>query len=199
MLDFLRVFLAGAGAKEVFAQMIGFVAMTLIVLSFQQKSRKGILMMQLVAEVFWVLHFGLIAAYTGMALNMLGVVRCYVYANRETKKWANNNAIPFIFFALSIVVGILSWKNMYSLLPMAAVCITSFVLWSKKPHIIRYFSYPGCICWLIFNVVSRSYAGIATEVFNLSSITVGIIRFDIGKKNRQPTETLVTENGACGF
>lgn len=196
-MDFLRGFSAGAGATEIFAQMIGFVAMMLIVLSFQQKSRKGILMMQLIAETFWVLHFGLIGAYTGMALNMLGVVRCYVYANRETKKWANSEAIPYIFFALSIVVGILSWKNMYSLLPMAAVCITSFVLWSNKAHIIRYFSYPGCICWLIFNIASGSYAGIATEVFNLSSITIGIIRLDIGKKKPEPTETLVADSAIC--
>ncbi len=157
--------------------------MTLIVLSFQQKTRKGILMMQLIAEAFWVLHFGLIGAYTGMALNILGVVRCYVYANRETKKWANSETIPYIFFTLSIITGILSWTNAYSLLPMAAVCITSFVLWSKKAHIIRYFSYPGCICWLIFNIASGSYAGIVTELFNISSVTVGIIRFDI-RKNR---------------
>ncbi len=194
---FIKEFLVGTGSKGIVAQIIGFVAMTLIVLSFQQKSRKGILIMQLVAEIFWVLHFGLIGAYTGMALNMLGVVRCYVYANRETKKWANSEAIPYIFFALSIVVGILSWKNMYSLLPMAAVCITSFVLWSNKAHIIRYFSYPGCICWLIFNMVSGSYAGIATEVFNLSSITVGIIRFDIGKKKPEPTQTLVADSVIC--
>lgn len=138
-------------------------------------------MFQLVAEVFWVLHYGLLGAYTGMALNMLGVLRCYVYANRDTKKWASNEAIPFIFFALAIVTGILTWKNASSLLPMAAVAITSFVLWSKKANIIRYFSYPGCICWLIFNVISGSYAGTMTELFNLGSITVGIIRYDIGK------------------
>ncbi|NLX94079.1 MAG: YgjV family protein [Clostridiales bacterium] len=182
-MNFTREFSMGIGAKELLAQIIGFVAMTLIVLSFQQKTRKGILMMQLIAEAFWVLHFGLIGAYTGMALNILGVVRCYVYANRETKKWANSETIPYIFFTLSIITGILSWTNAYSLLPMAAVCITSFVLWSKKAHIIRYFSYPGCICWLIFNIASGSYAGIVTELFNISSVTVGIIRFDI-RKNR---------------
>lgn len=187
-MDFLRGFSAGTGAKEVVAQVIGFIAMTIFVFSFQQKSRKGILMVQLIAEAFWVLHYGLIGAYTGMALNMLGVVRCYVYANRETKKWADKEAIPFIFFALSIVTGIIFWKNMYSLLPMAAVCITSFVLWSKKANIIRYFSYPGCICWLIFNIFSGSYAGTMTELFNLGSITVGIIRFDIGKNTKQHTE-----------
>ena len=188
-MDFLKGFFAQAGAKEIIAQVVGFVAMTILVASFQQKSRKGILMFQLVVEVFWVLHYGLLGAYTGMALNMLGVIRCYVYANRETKKWASSEAIPFIFFALAIVTGVLSWKDASSLLPMAAVAITSFVLWSHKARIIRYFSYPGCICWLIFNVINGSYAGVMTELFNIGSITVGIIRYDIGKNAVQNTES----------
>ena len=188
VLDFIKDFFAGMGAKEIIAQIIGFIAMAIIVASFQQKTRKGILLYQLTAEVFWVLHYGMIGAYTGMALNILGVIRCYVYASRETKKWADKEYIPAIFFILSVATGIVSWKNAASLLPMAAVCITSFVLWSKKANIVRIYSYPGCVCWLIFNFISGSYAGVMTELFNLTSITVGILRLDIGKNKKLPAE-----------
>lgn len=187
LLNYIKNFLSGMSTKEIIAQSIGFVAMAILVASFQQKSRKTILLFQLVSEALWVLHYALIGAYPGMALNGLGVVRCYVYANRETKKWANKEFIPYLFFILAVLTGILSWEGAKSLLPMAAVCITSFVLWSKNPKIIRIFSYPGCACWLVFNFISGSYPGVATEIFNLCSITVGIIRFDLGgKRKRQP-------------
>ena len=192
-MDFVKGFPAGTGTKEIIAQVIGFVAMTIFVFSFQQKTRKGILMLQLVSEIFWVLHYGLIGAYTGMALNILGVVRCYVYASRETKKWADKKYIPALFFAASIVTGILSWESAASLLPMAAVCMTSFVLWSKKADVVRALSYPGCVCWLIFNFISGSYAGVLTELFNLGSITVGILRFDIGKNKKQPVQAAAVD------
>ena len=186
-MDFIKNFSSGTGLKEIVAQIIGFVAMAIFVFSFQQKTRKGILMLQMISEAFWVLHYGMIGAYTGMALNMLGVIRCYVYASRETKKWADKDFIPVIFFLLSIATGVITWGGPASLLPMSAVCITSFVLWSNKPNIIRYFSYPGCACWLVFNFISGSYAGVLTEMFNLGSITVGIFRFDIRKNKKQPS------------
>ena len=192
-MDFIKGFSAGTGTKEIVAQVIGFVAMTIFVFSFQQKTRKGILLVQLIAEIFWVMHYGMIGAYTGMALNMLGVVRCYVYANRETKKWADKPFIPAVFFFLAIATGIVSWESAASLLPMAAVCITSFVLWFKKPGVVRALSYPGCICWLIFNFISGSYAGVLTELFNIGSITVGILRFDIGKNKKQPVQAAAVD------
>ncbi|MGI6248935.1 MAG: YgjV family protein [Acutalibacteraceae bacterium] len=190
-MTFLRDLRVGADPYRFIAQLIGFVGMSLMVFSFQQKSRKGILVAQMVGEAFWVVHYGMLGAYTGMALNILGVIRCYVYSQRETKKWANHTAVPIIFFIASIITGILSWTGPASLLPMAAVCITSFVLWSKKPNIVRAFSYPGCTFWLIFNLINRSYAGVLTELFNLASITVGIIRLDIGKnKKRTPADSV---------
>lgn len=178
-MDFIKTYFASMGAKDYIAQFIGFIAMALMILSFQKKTRREILMMQLVSEIFWVVHYGMIGAYTGMALNILGVVRCYVYAERENKKGVNKSYVPFIFFFGSILMSLASWEGPRSLLPMAAVCITSFVLWFEKAHIVRVLSYPGCTCWLIFNLLSGSWAGVITEVFNLSSITVGIVRHDL--------------------
>ncbi len=185
---YIKDFFAGMGAKEIIAQAIGFVAMVLLVYSFQKNTRKGILTLQLASESLWVVHYFMIGAYTGMALNLVGVARCYVYANRETKKWADKAFIPMLFFIISIATGVLTWDGTASVLPMAAVCITSFVLWSKKPKIIRLFSAPGCACWLVFNFLSGSYPGVLTEIFNLVSISAGIIRYDIRKKEMQPPE-----------
>lgn len=196
-MNFTKEFFMAMDAQEIAAQAVGFVAMLLLIVSYQQKTRKGILSVQLIAALLWFCHYGLIGAYTGMALNILGALRCFVYANREIKKWASHAAVPFIFFTLAVVTAGVTWSGPASLLPMAAICITSFVLWSKNPGVIRAFSYPGSVCWLIFNVLSGSYPGVATEIFTLVSITVGILRFDIGKKKKQPIETAAADRVVC--
>lgn len=182
-MNFIKDFFDGMGTKEIVGQMIGLVAMTILVASFQRNTQKKILTFQLTAELLWVVHYALIGAYTGMALNLVGAARCYVFANRG-KKWADKAYMPYLFFFFSIAAGLAAWTSPVSLLPIAAVSTISFALWSKKPAIIRIFSAPGCTCWLIFNIISSSYAGVLTEVLNLISITVGIIRYDIGKNKK---------------
>lgn len=171
---------------EIAAQAVGFAAMVLLVSSFQMKTRQKILALQLVSETLWVTHYALLGAYTGMALNLVAAARCFVYAKRETKKWADKPLIPWLFFASAVIVALLSWTGPASLLPMTSVCITSFVAWSKRPVIIRVFSIPGCICWFVFNLLSGSYAGVVTEVLNITSIIAGIIRIDILHKGERP-------------
>ena len=187
-MNFIKEFFSGMGIKGIAAQAIGFVAMALLVYSFQKNTQKGILKLQMASESLWVVHYLLIGAYTGMALNFVGVARCYVYANRETKKWAGKSCVPVLFFVISVAACALTWNGPASLLPMTSVCLSSFVLWSKNPRIIRFFSVPSCACWLIFNIISGSYAGVLTEILNIASIAVGIARYDIGKHKKQQPE-----------
>lgn len=185
-MNFISAFITEHGPVETAAQVIGFVAMTLLVASFQQKTRNRILGVQMVSGTLWTVHYALLGAYTGMALNFVGVVRCFVYANRKDGNRFDNNYIPGIFMVVSVAVGLLSWTGPASLLPMASLSFTSFAYWSKNPTVLRVLSYPNCICWLLFNIISGSYAGIATEVFNLISVTVGILRHDVFKKKVVP-------------
>lgn len=182
--------------REIAAQAVGFAAMVLLVSSFQMKTRQKILGFQLVSETLWVTHYALLGAYTGMALNFVAAARCFVYAKRETKKWADKPIIPWLFFTAAVIVALLSWTGPASLLPMASVCITSFVAWSKRPVIIRVFSIPGCACWFVFNLLSGSYAGVLTEILNISSIVAGIIRIDILHKGEQRQAAPVGEETA---
>jgi len=194
--DFFKGLFTSMQPRGIAAQAVGFAAMVLLVSSFQMKTRKKILGLQLASETLWVTHYALLGAYTGMALNFVAAARCFVYAKRETKKWADKPLIPWLFFTVAVIVTLLSWTGPASLLPMASVCITSFVAWSKRPVIIRVFSIPGCVCWFVFNLLSGSYAGVVTEILNITSIVTGIIRIDIlHKGGRRQTPPGATQAG----
>lgn len=167
--------------KETIGQIIGFVAMAIIVASYQQKSHKNILTFQMVSGLLFTVHYIMLGAYTGAVMNLLGAVRSLVYSNRG-KKWSSSILWPICFSIAFLISGILTWDNVFSVFPLIAMLMSSVVLWIEQPKINRILSLPTSSCWLIYNIKTLSYPGIITEIFVLSSIIIGIIRLDIKKK-----------------
>jgi len=56
--------------------------------------------------------------------------------------------------------------------------------WVKNPKYTRLIYLPSSPCWLIYNVVNLSIAGVLTEIFASSSLLIAIFRFDILKKEK---------------
>lgn len=168
---------------EIIGQIIGFIAMGIIVISYQQKTHKNILVFQMVSGLLFTIHYIMLGAYTGAVMNLLGAFRSLVYANRD-KKWAKSVLWPTLFSIGFLISGILTWDNVYSVFPLIAMLMSSVVLWIEQPKINRIFSLPTSTCWLIYNIKTVSIPGIVTEIFVLTSIIVGIIRLDIKRKNK---------------
>lgn len=163
---------------ETVGQIIGFIAMGIIVFSYQQKSHKSILTFQMVSGALFTLHYLLLGAYTGCVSNFIGATRSLIYANAGKNKFASFKLWPVIYSIVFTVSGIITWDNIFSLFPIIAMVASSVVLWIDSPKINRALSIPTSACWLIYNVANLSWAGIATEIFVLSSIVIGMIRLD---------------------
>ena len=155
--------------------------MAVIVISYQQKSHKNILTLQMVSGLLFTVHYLMLGAYTGAIMNLLGAFRSLVYSNRR-KYWASSKIWPIGFSVAFLISGILTWDNVFSVFPLIAMLMSSVVLWIEQPKINRMLSLPTSTCWLIYNIKTVSYPGIITEIFVLSSIVIGIIRLDIKKK-----------------
>ncbi len=168
--------------NNIIAQIIGAVALGMAIISFQQNTRKKILLFQLIAGSIFSIHFLLLGAYTGAALNALSVCRNIIFYNKS-KKWASHIHWLFLFIFVSIIVGILTWENIITLFAMTGMVLGSVSFWLDNPKYVRRLSFPISMLWIVYNIVNKSYAGILTELFVMSSVIIGIFRFDI-KKNK---------------
>ena len=88
---------------ETVAQIVGFGGAALNGLSFQQKKRKGIIGVQIGAAVLFIIHYILLGAYTGAALNFIGLLRSIVFINND-KKWAKSP----VWLGVSVVISAIS-------------------------------------------------------------------------------------------
>ncbi|MBR6739978.1 MAG: YgjV family protein [Clostridia bacterium] len=166
---------------ETFAQILGFIGLALAIVSFQSNRRRNILLFQLLAGTVFTLHFLLIGAYTGSLLNVIGVARSAVFSFKG-KKWADSRVWIGVFCAAMAVIGIFTWDGPASLLPTVAMMLTTVAFFLSNPTYIRRLNLPSSPMWMVYNLINRSYGGILTECFVMTSLLIAMFRFDRKKK-----------------
>ena len=176
-MEILKEYFSGKDTTFIISQLIGFVAAALLLLSFQQRTHKRIVVIQACSGFLFAVQYLMLGAYEGMIGNVVGFTRSIAYSFRGNSKAVDHIACPVVFAILAGIGGIATYTSPASLLPMAAMIITSFVNWSPNTQQLRALNMPTSAMWLIYNVICSSYSGIVTEVLNLLSITVGLIRF----------------------
>lgn len=177
---------------KIFAQILSIIAMTIALLSFQQKTQRRIVLFQFCSSFLFGVHFLLIAAPTGALLNFMAAARALVYSARG-KKWADHwgwlllfSALPFGIYGLSFAAFGLAptLENFFiELLPTLGMISTTISFRMKKAAKVRAFSLISSPLWLVYNIIHFSIGGILTESFSLLSILIGILRLDI-KRSR---------------
>ena len=168
----------------IIAQIIGIAALSCSVISFQQKTHKFILMLQLIANALFVLHFALLGAYTGAILNAIAMIRAIVFVNKD-KAWAKNIAWLILFCVVSVATGVFTWDDsIISILPVLGMLFTTVAFWIKNPKYVRMVAFPSSPLWLIYNINCSAWGGVATEVINIISIIIAMIRLDFVKKKQ---------------
>ena len=68
------------------AQLFGIGAMVSLFLIYQQKTRRGMLLAKLSADVFWVIHYFLLGGWAGLIPNAVGIFRELIFLHRKQKK-----------------------------------------------------------------------------------------------------------------
>lgn len=167
---------------ELVAECVGLCGFTATIISYQSKSRKKLLLLQLLSTTCWMVHFALRSAWSGSILNAVGALRCIIFASRGEDSRAGKLAdwigwIP-VFIALSVLCTALTWQGWMSLLPMVGMVLTTFAQRATTARLVRLITLPNDPLWLLYNALSGSISGVITEVCIMISIIVGMLRHD---------------------
>ena len=173
-------------------QAIGIVGMAFGILSYLNKSQRGIMIFQLITTVCFAVHFFLLNAVTGCLLNILGVIRAAVYSQRSTRKWAAHPVWIYIFSVSAFIIYILSFtvfgtepspqRLILELLPVIAVTVTSVSYRMPGGGQVRFLSLFSSPLWLIYNACNGSVGGTISDSLSTISIFVGMYKHDRKKK-----------------
>lgn len=169
---------------ELLGQIIGMIALGTSIICYQFNSPRKILILQIVMSALFALNLALIGAFSGAAMNVLGICRALVFYQREKRKWARSPFWVGFFIAATVAITVFTFESWVDIFPLAGTIFTTIALSMTDAAKIRLWTLPSPPCWLTYNVLNGNIGGILNEIFVISSIVVGMFRFDRKKKAR---------------
>ena len=158
-------------------QGFGILAIILGFVSYQLKTQKQVLFCQAVVGAVFLVHYALIGAVSGMAMNVISLIRNTIYAVRGGKNDTSfDKAIPIVFTVLMGIMGILSWTNWYSIFVFLGLVINSYCMSFSDPQMIRKSILITSPLVLIYDIFALSIGGAVYESVAVISSVIGIIR-----------------------
>jgi len=169
---------------KIIANIIGIAAVAMFVLSYQLKTRRGIIFFNAGSRVIYVLQYILLGAFEGAVLDIVALL-VSVLAQRKDSGWLKKHPRLAVLGANVFVVamGMVFYKNIFSLLPIFGVLFETGALWLSKERQIRWVSFFGAPFWLTYNLVFAAYGSAIGNVLTMVSIGIAIVRYDVLKDN----------------
>ncbi len=177
---------------EIIAQVIGIFAMTCNILSYQQKTQKGVLFFQLAGGVLFSINFFMLGATMGGLLNAIAVIRAIVFIFKDKLRtdhiawfigflavFATCYALTFTVFDKAPTIENL----LIELLPVIGMVALTVAFRKKDAKSVRLLGLISSPAWLIYNIIALSIGAIICEAISIISIIVGMIRLDKDKEN----------------
>ena len=157
---------------DLFIQLIGFVAVAETLMIFQQPTQKRVLIMKLISDVLWAVHFTLLGAYSAAAIAIIGIARetVFLFTEHHRQKWR------ILFLAISLASAFLTWKNWFSLLPATASLLSVISFGQKKPRNTKLLAFPISLCMGTYSFMNGSWANVVNEILTVGSAIIGLMR-----------------------
>ena len=154
---------------------MGVVAIAFGFISYQMKTQKQLLAMQLATCIIFCVHYLLIGAFTGMAMNCVGVLRNIVYYHRN-KRGDTRMLWPVIFAVVMGIMGLLTWDAWYSVFVFVGLIINTLCFAFSDPQKVRGSILVTSPLVLIYDIFTLSIGGIIYESVAIISSLIGIFR-----------------------
>ena len=161
----------------IIVQLIGAIGYTLLSISFYKKEKKQILYMQIIANIFFTIHYFLLDGITGAISNIVGLISyTAIYIFDSLKFGKAKNILSLIMMCFLFTMTIFAYENIYSILPFVAFLFTMISFLKGNEKIIRICGIIAAVCWLVYAIVYVSYAAIVFEVITLIATIVSLIK-----------------------
>lgn len=157
-------------------QAIGFVATGLEIGSYQCKSSRKLIFVQMCGNIAFLTHMLMLGAYSGCINLLISCIRNFILSSKG--EWARWKGWLWVLVGANLLGTFLTWESPFSLLPCIAVIAITVGCWTRNGKKIRIASFCcSSPSWLIYDIYSGSYSGIVTEIFVLSSVVISIFRY----------------------
>ena len=166
--------------EYIISQFLIVIVYILICTTYFLKNRRKLLITNIIAHILQAGSFLLLNGLTGVAMNIVYVIRDSFFAIDE-KNRKNNNLnkrdyiILTIFILIIIIFTIFTYSGWSSLLSVIATIISTIAIWQKNTKYYKLLGIPVSIAWLGYDIFLQSIFAIILESILLVSTITGYI------------------------
>lgn len=143
-------------------QLLGYVAYAVSLTGALQKNDKKLFLLFSVSNALFSAHHFLLGNFSAALSKIIIGVRMYLNIHIKGALIA----YPFAF--ITLIAGYFSYKTPYSLLPVAAVVLATFVAAYSGGVKLRICFIVCCCLWLIHDIAGRSVGGVIEDITSIS-------------------------------
>lgn len=169
----------------IISQILAFIALILVIISFQQSNAKSLIVHRNIATFFSFASLCFLGNISAIIMCGAGVVRNLTSLYFISKENVNKNIkliASILIVILLIVLNIIFWNNILNIFSIVVGTMNVVTFMQENAKLIRKFSVISGTLAIIYYCLLVSPVSALIEVFGLTSAVVGIIRLDIKKK-----------------
>ncbi len=165
------------------AHILGVLAVVTFLMSFQFKTRKNIILVNVTSRMFYILQYILLGAFEGAILDFMGFVLSF-FAGQKGKGFVAKHFKVIIvgINVLLLLTGLALYENVFSLFAILGIIFEITAMWLTKEKNIRILSLFAAPFWLAYNLANSAYGSVVGNVFVMISIGIAMARLDFNNK-----------------
>jgi len=164
----------------VIPQIIGLAAVVAFLLSYQQKKRKNIILLNVISRWLYILQYLLLGAFSGAVLDVLGAISSTAAGKKNTAFVKKHQKLLLTAITAAMVIAGVTIacinKSYLDLFSLAGVLLHTSAFWLNSEKVIRRISLLGSPFWFVYNFLSRAYGSAVGDVLSMCSIVIAMIR-----------------------
>lgn len=153
----------------------GFLATAFIVMGMFLKSRENILLLKLIADIFWVLAFVVQGAMAGSVAMIFTALRTFFGRN-----FIHFKSIGLFLWFCSVVLTFYFWQGFYDIFSLLGLSLVTIAVYIKNPNTVKLFFIMAALSWCFYGYFIDYLEIIIFEAF---IILAGLVNIYIHKKD----------------
>lgn len=163
--------------------------MGLYILSYQCRSSRRLLLVQMLGALVYASHFALLGAYSGAISQLITMCNCALlgFGADDPRAWSAWRGWKWLVAACYVIFTLMTMHSAADLLPCVGSVATTFAAWTRVGRDIRlaklFVSGP---CWAVYDILNHSISGVLTQLIGMLSVLISILRYGwkaLGEKN----------------
>ena len=169
---------------EILAQIMGGIGLIIMAIGMQFRRKKNMLLAQIATNTCYIIQYFLLGAFTGALTFIVNNARSttfYFYSKNRKKP---NIFLLLLFSILAIIMGLTTYKNIFSIIPVLSSIITTYGAWQKKAKIFRIAIMTSSFILIFHDLYFGAYTGMLSYTITFTSTLIGFIKYQLPKKEK---------------